>query len=84
MGERVHVLKNIKTKGYDKEATKKLRNFLERTENSQHNLFCNNSVNLIKRFSNDCRNTKTKATTPTNHKRNEQRDEPTTISSNHL
>ena len=35
-------------------------------------------------FSNDCRKTKTKATTPTNHNRSSQRDEPITIPSNHL
>ena len=29
---------------------------------------------VIDRFSNDCRKTKTKASTPTNHNRNEQRD----------
>ena len=38
----------------------------------------------IERFSNDCRKTKTKAITPTNHNRNKQRDEPITIPSNHL
>ena len=36
------------------------------------------------RFSNDCRKTKTKAITPTNHNRSRQRDEPITIPSNHL
>ena len=35
-------------------------------------------------FSNDCRKTKTKAITPTNHNRSSQRDEPITIPSNHL
>ena len=35
----------------------------------------------IERFSNDCRKTKTKAITPTNHNRNKQRDEPITIPS---
>ena len=39
---------------------------------------------ILERFSNDCRKTKTKAITLTNHKRNEQRDEPITIPSNHL
>ena len=29
----------------------------------------------VERFSNDCRKTKTKAITPTNHKRNKQRHE---------
>ena len=36
----------------------------------------------IERFSNDCRKTKTKAITPTNHNRSKQRDEPITIRSN--
>ena len=36
----------------------------------------------IERFSNDCRKTKTKAITPTNHNRSRQRDEPITIPSN--
>ena len=40
--------------------------------------------NPLERFLNDCRKTKTKAITPTNHNRNEQRDEPITILSNHL
>ena len=35
----------------------------------------------IERFSNDCRKTKTKAITATNHNRNKQRDEPITIPS---
>ena len=34
---------------------------------------------LLERFSNDCRKTKTKAITPTNHDRVKQRDEPITI-----
>ena len=38
----------------------------------------------IERFSNDCRKTKTKAITPTNHNRSRQRDEPITIPSNYL
>ena len=38
----------------------------------------------IERFSNDCRKTKTKAITPTNHDRGKQRDEPITIPSNDL
>ena len=38
----------------------------------------------IERFSNDCRKTKTKAITLTNHNRNGQRDEPITIPSNYL
>ena len=33
----------------------------------------------LERFSNDCRKPKTKAITPTNHNRNEQRDEPITF-----
>ena len=37
----------------------------------------------IERFSNDCRKTKTKAITPTNHNRNKQLHEPITIPSNH-
>ena len=32
----------------------------------------------------NCRKTKTKAITPTNHNGNEKRDEPITIPSNHL
>ena len=39
-------------------------------------------VICIEQFLNDCRKTKTKAITPTNHNRNEQRDEPITIPSN--
>ena len=35
-------------------------------------------------FSNDCRKTKTKAITPTNHSRSKQRHEPITIPSNYL
>ena len=38
----------------------------------------------IEWLSNDCRKTKTKAIIPTNHNRNEQRDEPITFPSNHL
>ena len=38
----------------------------------------------LERFSNDCRKTKTKAITPTNHNRSRQRDEPITIPSNYL
>ena len=38
----------------------------------------------IERFSNDCRKTKTKAITPTNHDRIRQRDEPITIPCNYL
>ena len=41
-------------------------------------------LTVIDRFSNDCRKTKTKAITPTNHKRNKQLDEPITIPSNYL
>ena len=40
--------------------------------------------NGIERFSNDCRKTKTKAITPTNHNRSRQRDEPITIPRNYL
>ena len=39
---------------------------------------------LLERFSNDCRKTKTKVITPTNHDRGKQRDEPITIPSNYL
>ena len=39
---------------------------------------------LIERFSNDCRKTKTKAITSTNHSMSKQRDEPITIHSNYL
>ena len=38
----------------------------------------------IERFSIDCRKTKTKAITPTNHNWSKQRDEPITIPSNYL
>ena len=38
----------------------------------------------LERFSNDCRKTKTKAITPTNHNRGKQRDEPITIPRNYL
>ena len=38
---------------------------------------------MIERFSNDCRKTKTKAITPTNHNRSRQRDEPITMPSNY-
>ena len=34
---------------------------------------------VIEQFSNDCRKTKTKAVTPTNHNRGKQCDEPITI-----
>ena len=43
-----------------------------------------NAITCLERFSNDCRKTKTKAITPTNHNRNKQRDEPITIPSNYL
>ena len=36
------------------------------------------------RFSNDCRKTKTKAITPTDHNRSRERPEPITIPGNHL
>ena len=39
---------------------------------------------LLERFSNDCRKTKTKVITPTNHNRSRQRDEPITIPNNYL
>ena len=39
---------------------------------------------ILERFSNDCRKTKTKAITPTNHDRGKQRDEPITIPRNYL
>ena len=45
---------------------------------------CYTSSFQIGRFSNDCRKTKTKAITPTNHKRSRQHDEPITIGSNYL
>ena len=41
-------------------------------------------VIFIEQFSNDCRKTKTKAITPTNHNRSRRRDEPITILSNYL
>ena len=40
--------------------------------------------NVIEWFSNDCRKTKTKIITPTNHSRSRQSDEPITILSNYL
>ena len=39
---------------------------------------------LLERFSNDCRKTKTKVITLTNHNRSEERDEPIRIPSNYL
>ena len=44
---------------------------------------CKNKKVAIERFSNDCRKTKTKAITLTNHNRSRQRDEPITIPSNY-
>ena len=41
-------------------------------------------LSIIEQFSNDCRKTKTKAITPTNHDRGKQRDEPITIPSNYM
>ena len=41
-------------------------------------------VEIIERVSIDCRKTKTKAITPTNHNRSRERDEPITIPSNYL
>ena len=41
-------------------------------------------VDVIEQFSIDCRKTKTKAITPTNHNRNKQGHEPITILSNYL
>ena len=38
----------------------------------------------LERFSNDCRKTKTKVTTPINHTRSKQRHEPIRISRNYL
>ena len=38
----------------------------------------------LERFSNDCRKTKTKAITPTNHNRGRQCDEPIIVLSNYL
>jgi len=42
------------------------------------------SAPTLKRFSNGCRKTKTKAITPTNHNRGKQRNEPITIPNNYL
>ena len=39
---------------------------------------------ILERFSNDCRKTKTKVITLTNHNRNKQLHEPITIPSNYL
>ena len=39
---------------------------------------------ILERFSNDCRKTKTKAITPTNHNRRRQREERITIPRNYL
>ena len=41
------------------------------------------AIVVVERFSNDCRKTKTKVTTPTNHNRRKQRDEPIKIPRNH-
>ena len=46
--------------------------------------FQSQGCDVLERFSNDCRKTKTKAITPTNHNRNKRRDEPITIPSNFL
>ena len=43
-----------------------------------------NAITCLERFSNDCRKTKTKAITPTNHNRSRQRHDPITIPSNYL
>jgi len=40
-------------------------------------------ANLLERFSNDCRKTKTKAITPTNHNRSSRRDEQIKVPSNY-
>ena len=45
---------------------------------------CKSDLLVLERFSDDCRKTKTKAITPTNHNRNKQLHEPITIPSNHL
>ena len=50
----------------------------------QANRIIDNTHRLLERFSNDCRKTKTKAITPTNHNRGKQRHEPITIPSNYL
>ena len=53
----------------------------------KHGFLTNQSacrVLSIERFSNDCRKTKTKAITPTNHNRSRQRDEPITVPRNYL
>ena len=42
------------------------------------------NTSILERFSNDCRKTKIKAITPTNHNRSRQRDEPITITCNSL
>ena len=42
------------------------------------------AMKAIEWFSNDCRKTKTKAITPTNHNRDKQLHGPVTIPSNHL
>ena len=39
---------------------------------------------ILERFSNDCRKTKSKAITPTNHNRSRQRDELITIPSSYI
>ena len=53
----------------------------------KHGFLTNQSARTIlsiERFSNDCRKTKTKAISPTNHNRTRQHDEPITIPSNSL
>ena len=47
-------------------------------------MFCITITHSLERFSNDCRKTKTKAITPTNHNRSKQRGEPITIPRNYL
>ena len=44
----------------------------------------NDNNSKIERFSDDCRKTKTRAITPTDHNSNKQRNEPITIPSNYL
>ena len=51
--------------------------------NNSH-VFNLSNCSVVERFSNDCRKSKTKVITATNHNGSKQRDEPITIPSNYL
>ena len=59
---------------------------IARRARSNGNPWINKPINtsIIERFSNDCRKTKTKVITLTNHNRNKQRHEPIRIPSDYL